>query len=323
VAVNEPTVVLIGRRLTTDQVPHLQEAADAARGNLQRAIDLVILHETCRVAGQEAAAALNEPTVLLAVATWERFIGDLLVLANRSGWRGSGRHPSTVAGANLVRPRRTVETAGPDETLPGDAACVLAGLTGGWTPLSRLRARVIYDWRGATPRFVDMTGFGLRDQRYHRPAYPAEPWEHLTIGEVVYQSLKLRSAIAHSYVPRMGDVPSPRRGRTTLTPEDAHWLNAPSQMFWHSDKKDGLSVQAGCARGVLALFIQLIDQCILMLAGALADPQDRAELLRYRLPGEWFTTTYPASSRRGLEQDVHLWRAKRLSRPGINDIWPS
>ena len=155
-------------------------------------------------------------------------------------------------------------------------------------PLGRLRMRVVYDWRGAAPRFADHTGVGLRARDYHRPVNPGEPWENLTTGEVVYQAIKLRSALAHRYLPRMGDPPSPAGNGAKPKPEASHWLNLPGQLFWLSDKNDGLSVQAGCARGVLALFIQLIDQVVVMLAGTLTEPENRAAVLRYRLPEEWF-----------------------------------
>lgn len=311
----------MGAQLRSGQVPHLREAAEMAGVNLQRAVDFVVLHEAYTVASPSPAAALNEPTVLVAVAAWERFMGDLTAIAQGAHWQGSGRHPSSVMGANLVRPRHKSEAAGRDETVPGDAARVLTGLLGATGPLDRFRIRLVYDWRGATPRFTDAVGIGLRDRDYRRSAYPDEPWEHLTIGEVVYQSIKLRNAIAHSYLPRMGDALSTGGVSATQKPEDTHWLNAPSQLFWQSDKKDGLSVQAGCARGVLALFIQLIDQCIVALAGGLNGLHDRTEVLHYRLPEEWFGTTYPEKSRRGLDRDVQLWRGKKLTRLDVEDLW--
>jgi hypothetical protein len=311
----------IGARLRPGQVPYLQEAAESARVNLQRAVDFVILHEPYTVSGPSPAAALNEPTVLFTVGAWERFVADLGVIARAKPWQGSGRHESSLAGAYLIRPRNTDEAAGPDQTVPGDAARVLAGMLGDTGPLGRLRMRVVYDWRGAAPRFADHTGVGLRARDYHRPVNPGEPWENLTTGEVVYQAIKLRSALAHRSLPRMGDPPSPAGNGAKPKPEASHWLNLPGQLFWLSDKNDGLSVQAGCARGVLALFIQLIDQVVVMLAGTLTEPENRAAVLRYRLPEEWFGATYPAACRRGLEQDVQLWRGKKLRRLEIEHFW--
>jgi hypothetical protein len=304
------------------QVPHLQEAAEAAQVNLQRAVDFVILHEAYTVSGPSPAATLNEPTVLVAAAAWERFTGDLNAITHGKQWRGPGRHPSTVKGSNLIRPRdNEKEPAGPDETLPGDAARVLASMLGAAGPLDRFRVHLVYDWRGATPRFTQATGIGLRHKDYRRPAWPDEPWEHLTIGEMVYQAIKLRHAIAHNCLPRMGDDPGTGRDGSPPSPEDTHWLNSPSQLFWLSDKNDGLSVQAGCARGVLALFIQLIDQCIVALAGTLTDSRDQAAVLGCRLPQEWFGTAYPKESRRGLDWDVQLWRGNELMRLDIDDFW--
>jgi hypothetical protein len=310
----------MGGRLHPGQVAYLQEAADMARVNLQRAVDFVVLHEAYRAAGPSPAASLNEPTVLVAVAAWERFIGDLNGIARGRGWQGPARHPGTVAGANLVRPRFEGETAGQDETVPGDAARVLVGMLGTAEPLNSFHVRLIHDWSGATSRFHASLGIGLRDKDYRRPN-PDERWDRLTTGEVVYQAIKLRNAIAHSYLPRMGDALSEEAAQRRLKPEQTHWLNEPSQMFWLSDKKDGLSVQAGLARGVLALFMQLIDQCVVALAGTLDEPHDQAALLSYRLPQEWFGPIYPQESRRGLDSDVYLWRGNDLMRLDIEDLW--
>jgi hypothetical protein len=237
----------VGTRLNPAQVAYLQETAAMARDNLQRAVDLVIVHEGYSVSGPEPPAALNEPTVLVAVAAWDRFTDDLWALAKDLPWRGPGRHRGKLSYSYLVRPRHRNESAGPDETLPGGAARALVGLLGTTEPLRHFSVRLVYDWRGAETRFTDATGLGLRPEGYRRPAYPDEPWEHLTIGEVVYQALKLRSAVAHSYLPRMGDVVLPEG--PNIPPEEIHWLNNPSQLFWYSDKKDGISVQAGCAQG--------------------------------------------------------------------------
>jgi len=311
-------VIPIGTRLDSVQVPHLQETAAMTHDNLQRAVDLVIVHEGYSVKGPEPPAALNEPTVLAAVAAWDRFINDLFALAKDEPWRGPGRYKGALSHSYLVRPRNKDEHAGPDETLAGNAARVLVGLLDTTEPLRRFRVRLVYDWRGAEPRFTDAESVGLRPRDYRRPAYPDEPWEHLTIGEVLYQAVKLRNAIAHSYLPRLGDaLPSVNAG---TNPEAIHWLNDPSQLFWRSDKKDGLSVQAGCARGVLALFIQLIDQCIVALAGALSDPADRVDVLASRLPEEWFWRIYPAGSRRDVDWDIALWRGKALERLEIDDF---
>lgn len=308
----------MGLRLRPEQVPALQEAAKAVRENLQRGVDFVIVHEAYRVAGPSPAAALNQPTVLAAVAAWERFVDDLTAIgSSRKREEGAPRRRGQLAGAYLVRPRHTGEVAGPDETLPGDAARVLTGLLGDPEPLGLLRARVVYNWTGATPRFNEATGLGLREVGYRRSIGVDDAWDALTIGETVYQAVKLRNAIAHSYLPRMDE---PTKPTDKLTPEDVHWLNMPSQMFWRSDKSDGLSVQAGCARGVLALFIQLVDQVIVALAGTQSERRPRDAILRHRMPGAWFGSTYTADNRRGLEQDVHLWRGKELLRLDLDDL---
>ncbi len=256
------------------------------------------------------------------MAAWDRFVNDLWALAQDERWRGPGRYRGQLNYSYLVRPGYKDENAGPDETVPGNAARALVGLLGTTEPLRRFSVRLVYDWRGARPQFVDATGIGLRAEDYRRRLYPDEPWEHLTIGEVVYQAVKLRNAVAHSYLPRMGDVLGAESG-DNVSLEDAHWLNSPSQLFWRSDKKDGISVQAGCARGVLALFIQLVDQCIVALAATLTDPRDKEAILASRLPAEWFSQTYPAGSRRGVDWDVPLWRWQALRRLEVEDFWPA
>jgi hypothetical protein len=312
----------IGHRPTQSQLASLQEAADAASENLQKAIDFVVLHEAYPANAPSPASSLNEPTVLVAVASWERFIGDLGAIARGRTWSGSARHPSSLAGAYLVRPRNKNETAAPDETVPGDAARVLVGMLGTPRPLDNFHIRLIHDWSGATSRFHYSTGIGLRDKEYRRPG-AGEKWTRLTIGETVYQSIKLRNAIAHSYIPRMGIELSSYKSHKDLAPEDTHWLNDPKQLFWLSDRRGGLSVQAGLARGVLALFIQLIDQCIVAIAGTLDKPHYRDALLHSRLPEDWFAQVYPRESRQGLLSDVQLWRGQHLMRLDIKDLWAS
>ena len=224
----------IGAPLAEDALGSFALAARAARRNLQHAVDFVVLHEDYEVDGPSPASSLNPPTVLAAVAAWERFIADITGLAHGHDWMGSGRYGNQLAGCYLVRPRRRDEEATRDQTLAGDAARVIVGLTGSAHVLDRLSVHVITGWSGATPRFAKKDGLGLRDHDYLRPR---DEWESLTVGEAVYQSVKLRNAIAHSYLPAVVEqglasaIESPQ-GK----PEDAHWLNDPAQLFWLSTR---------------------------------------------------------------------------------------
>jgi hypothetical protein len=151
---------------------------------------------------------------------------------------------------------------------------------------------------------------------------------HVTVGETLYQAIELRSAVAHSYLPEMQGVRRRHRwdgGDGTRVERLSHWLDDPAQLFWLSDKgrgadRNGLSVQAGCARGVLALLIQLVDQVIVGLAVRLPSAQEREVLLAHRLPREWFMQVHPGGTRRGMPDGLDLWRGACLVRVEPDDL---
>lgn len=74
---------------------------------------------------------------------------------------------------------------------------------------------------------------------------------------------------------------------------------------------------------MLALFVQLIDQFIVAVAAAQGSTKARKTILAERLPGEWFTTVYPAGSRRSVDRDLHLWRGKKLIRVDAHEATES
>jgi hypothetical protein len=317
----------IGTPLRSEDLPRIVEAAVGARTTLQRAMDFVILHEDYTVNGPSPASSLNEPTVLAAVAGWERFIGDLTTIALRRTWLGSGLNPSTVTGSYLVRPGTRSElhdgSVSADQTVPGDAARVVVGLTGSSKLLDHLHVKVVHNWVGARPDLAGKTGMPFRPHGYLRAQDESVRPNRLTVAETLYQAVKLRNAIAHSFLPRMGGLPADLDDPTSdaqnenaqkAAPPEQHWLDGPRELFWFSDKKDGLSVQAGCARGVLALFIQIVDQVIVGLALSRQAQQEVDRLLACRLPEEWFAGILPARMRQGLSQDVQLWRGRSLHR---------
>jgi hypothetical protein len=305
----------LGSPLPTTRATEFAEAAKAAQDNLSRGIDYVILHELQDVNGPGPAAALNEPTVLAAVAAWERFCADIAVFASGDEWRGTGRSTSNSTMAQLVVPPPRAQGQGrTDATVYGAAARRVVGLTGSTDVIDGLDLMVLRSWRGSRPDFRRMHGLPLRPTDYRRPVeWDDQQGDPLGTGEVVYQAFKLRHAVAHRFLPQMGDgSPQAGNGRQRLT--DDHWLNDPGQQFWLSDKKDGLSVQAGCARGLLALVIQLVDHVIAGVAHAQGDPEASRTIMASRLPAEWFTRTYPAGTRKTVHTDLELWRGKTLTR---------
>jgi hypothetical protein len=299
-------------------VPGVVAAAVAARANLQRSVDYVLLHEGYDVDGDTPAASLNPPTVLTAVAAWERFVGDLKGVSLGDEWTASGRYQSRLSDCYLVRPPHPSEPHTPDQTVTGEAARLLLQITGSSDVLDHLCLKVISSWSGARPRFGVANGLGLRPASYRRTTVSGVS-DPLTVGEAVYQSVQLRNAVAHSYLPAMS-TPRPRqpkkrtKGQSAQSLPAQHWLDDPDEFFWRSDKKDGLSVQAGCARGVLALFIQLIDQVLIGIAASALNELDKQAIMRARPPAEWFNSTVPAGSRRGIDYDAQLWRGNRLIR---------
>lgn len=79
--------------------------------------------------------------------------------------------------------------------------------------------------------------------------------------------------------------------------------------YWKSDAKSH-TIQAGWARTVLALFLQLTDQAIAAIAAEAGFLQPRP----YRLPPEWFLDEAPAGLR-GTKELNTLWGGYALMHP--------
>ncbi len=323
---SSPRVRLTTHLLQSESIPHLIESIQETTRTLQAGIDLVVTHELYRpFGGQTPVSAVNPPTVLIAVAAWERFCGDLAVIAHQDSWLGPN-NSCYLADSYLLRPPTKADPgfrAGWDATVNGNAANVLVGLTGSRDILDAINVKLVHNWRGSRPILRKANGPGLRDQDYSRPDLEDQVTPRHTIGEVVYQSVKLRSAVAHSYIPAMGIDPSvaPYTRNSKKEPDEnnfTHWLDRPKEQFWLSNKADGLSVQSGCARGVLALFIQLIDNVIVGLANSRENDEDRQLILSARLPEVWFTRTYPGGTQPGVPTDLSLWRGQFLTRSKVN-----
>lgn len=65
-------------------------------------VDLVLIHNEEDVRGIQPRAVLNDLTVLLAVAAWERFVVDVQALGVRQ-WSAAGLHRKADGIAYLVR----------------------------------------------------------------------------------------------------------------------------------------------------------------------------------------------------------------------------
>jgi hypothetical protein len=224
------------------------------------AIDLVLIHNEKDVRGTQPQAVLNDLTVLLAVAAWERFVVDVQALGTRQ-WTAAGLHTKANGIAYLGQKEH------PES--PGAARIILERASGGrlpadWTVTS------FGDYIGKSPR-IPRTLAGDKD--IAQLAEQADAW------------IRLRNSVAHRCMAQ--DLQDP---------------------YWKSDAKSH-TIQAGWARAVLALFLQLSDQAIAAIAAEAGFPQPEP----YRLPPEWFLDEAPAGLRGTKEPNI-LWGGHALMR---------
>jgi hypothetical protein len=92
------------------------DLCDDTRNGLRNAVDLVLIHNEKDVRGKQPRAVLNDLTVVLAVAAWERFVVDVQALGTRK-WTGPGHHRKTDGIAYLGHPG--------DPAKPGPARIIL------------------------------------------------------------------------------------------------------------------------------------------------------------------------------------------------------
>jgi hypothetical protein len=227
----------------------------------RNAIDLVLIHNEEDVRGVQPRAVLNDLTVLLAVAAWERFVVDVRALPARQ-WITAGLHKKVDGIAYLGQkdyparpgPARTILERAPGGRLPG-----------AWTVTS------FGDYRGKSPRI---------------PRCLAGDLDVAELAEQADAWIRLRNSVAHRCMAQ--DLQDP---------------------YWKSDAKSH-TIQAGWARAVLALFLQISDQAIAAIAAEARFPQPRL----YRLPPEWFLDEAPAGLRGTTEPNI-LWGGSALMHP--------
>jgi hypothetical protein len=245
--------------LSIRQETGFADLCEDTRSGFRNAVDLVLIHNEKDVRGNQPRAVLNDLTIVLAVAAWERFVVDVQALGTRK-WTGPGHHRKTDGIAYLGHPS--------DPAKPGPARMILDHASGGrlpadWTVVS------FWDWRGKSPRSLRKLDGGTEMAQL---AEQADAW------------IRLRNSVMHRCMAQ--DLKDP---------------------YWKSDA-DSHTIQAGWARAVLALFLQLTDQAIAAIAAEAGFPQPDV----YRLPEEWFLSEAPAGLR-GVREPNVLWGGHALA----------
>jgi hypothetical protein len=232
----------------TDQ-RSFQEICDDARSGLSDAIDLILVHNEKEVRGDQPRSTLNPLIVLLAVASWERYVGDLRALSVGT-YEGTGVAKNQNGGAYLLDGTRGEG--------PGPAARLHHDLTAGRLPSA---------WNVLT--FTSWSG------RYAQAPVAVTGQE---VGEQVDRSIRLRNQIAHR-----------------MLPSDVQGDEDP----WYKSDAESNTVQAGLARGVTAILVQVVSQSMTVIADVAGYGKD------FRLPEEWFEPT--PRRLRGVNAPGSLW----------------
>lgn len=154
---------------------------------------------------------------------------------------------------------------------PGHAQQLIAELTGHRLPGSWM-VRSFDGWAGTRPQVArELSGTA-----------PVE------LADQVDAWIRLRNAVAHR----------------ALAQDEA------AGPYFESDAANSHTIQAGWARTVLAVFLQLTDQAIVAVAAAAGF----ARATRHRLPAQWFAGDPPAVLR-GVTEPGALWGGYALHRP--------
>lgn len=247
------------------------EVCNATKWNIRAALDLIAIHAEKDVRGRQPRASLNPFTVLAAAAAWERFLSDAVGAAKftEEQWSHKGLGHYQF---KEKRPDGTpINPAWEPTHLNGilrNYGVLNSDITGGW------EAYLADSWWGASPtnwRFV---------------RYPEDP---PAFESALKNSQHARNGAAHFALPQSA---------------------AKSSAFgysWDSDAKAD-TIQAGHARGVTALFLQLIDRSIETIAN------DHGWIPGSFQPDSgWFEDVVPASDRR--YPGVKFWGGRSLMLP--------
>lgn len=248
------------------------EVCKATRWNLRTALDLIAIHEEEEVRGRQPRASLNPFTVLAAAAAWERFVGDIVgaARATTEPWPGPG-HFKFSGKDNKKLPDGKWLTPPWDISHLNDylRACgmVKGDLTDGW------EAHLSGSWWGAAPT------------RWKYVRYRDDPDAFQT---ALKNAQYARHGAAHFALPYNAG------------------MAAPFGYSWDSDAAAD-TIQSGHARGVAALFLQLIDCSIVAIAQEHGWAPGRCQP-----PSAWFEAVVPNGDKR--YPGVTLWGGRSLFR---------
>jgi hypothetical protein len=265
----------------------LHDVALAARAGFRDCLSMIALHGADR-----GRAFLNPGTVVNAVATWERFALDLIAASRHHDWSISQagwdeREYSKAAPWPDSRadrdPRRRIP-AQPGHALDvllHDSAVLDTALTARW------QLFVPTSWRGADPTGWRFASYGLA---------PNEDAD--LIRRAILGAKSARDAASHRlYFKKAAEAQGIRRPDDDVQ-DDEHvdWC-----YVWQSDntcKKTDTegqedypgrpTIQSGYVRGVVAVFLQLVDQSI-----AVVQQHHGWTSRDSRLPAEWFNACVP------------------------------
>lgn len=260
-----------------------ERIAGDAREDLRDVLHLIAIHEE-RLAAGRRAAFLNSPTVLVAAAAWERFITDLVGASVMEDWSRPGDWDKGVAWPGTTRNQDGTRRLDPkllEQRLDArltDSGVLDGALTASW------RARVATSWFGKTPTewyFLDYSS-AVREQ--------AE-----TLQSLMLSAKTARDAAGHGLLDK----------KAVDAGESYWWMSDNHGRLRADGSEGGPTIQSGYARGVAALFVQLIDCSI----AAVADRNGWGP--GGRLPADWFRSA-PRSGK--TLRGVRLWGGEVLHR---------
>lgn len=245
------------------------------RWHVRRPLDLIFIHSERDVSGRQPRATLNPFTVLAAAAAWERFLSDLV---------GAVKYPDAVWGTEgksglgrfQIAKKRRDDGNGwislPWEPVHLDGYLRQQGvlnqdLSNGWS------AWLSNSWVGATPKGWSFEEYATNPDAFH---------------VILKEAQRIRNGAAHYALPQ--------------DPDDA----LETSYTWFNNA-ESVTIQSGHARGITAVFLQLIDASIVTIARSNGWPPSR-----FRLPATWFEAVIPDSdSRYGGGQ---FWGGTKLHR---------
>ncbi|MFI5938011.1 hypothetical protein [Actinoplanes sp. NPDC051494] len=264
------------------QSAFLEIASYAGKG-LRDCLSLIALHNRDR-----QRSFLNPGTVLCAVSTWERFVHDLVDASSTARW--SMRDTGWNEDSSLPWPGSRGDLKGEDARRHRCRIDQrLLDLEVLKTPLTVLwDVQVATSWRGADPTRWRRVGFTVGDV------------DGDELRQAMLGAKSARDAAAHRlYFKKAHQALGLMKAGTT--PDEADFLDW--CYVWQSDNtvKSGAdgsgepmgrpTIQSGYARGVVGLFLQLVDQTI-----AAVDAHQDWNIRSRAIPAEWFASDFASKT---------------------------